>query len=68
MYENRIIKPAEIVLRRGEGMREKDGGVNLLKIYYKHTCKHHKVSPVQLLYANKQILACMNGYQNRKGG
>jgi hypothetical protein len=25
-YENRRMKPVEIVLRRGEGMREKDGG------------------------------------------
>jgi hypothetical protein len=26
MYENRTMKPIEIVLRRGRGMRENDGG------------------------------------------
>jgi hypothetical protein len=29
--------------------------VNLTKIYCKHICKYHKVSPVQLLYANKIV-------------
>jgi hypothetical protein len=36
-------KPVEIVLRKGEGMRESDGGVNLIKIYCKHICKYHNV-------------------------
>jgi hypothetical protein len=25
------------------GIRKKDGGVNLIKIYYKHLCKYHNV-------------------------
>jgi hypothetical protein len=42
------------------GMRENGGGrimqeANLIKIYFKHICKYHNVSPVQLLYANKII-------------
>jgi hypothetical protein len=41
MYENRKMKPAEIVGRR-EGTME---GVNLTKINYKHICKYHSVSP-----------------------
>jgi hypothetical protein len=46
MYENRRTKTVEIVLWRREGgggrMME---GVNLTKIYYKHICKYHHVSP-----------------------
>jgi hypothetical protein len=45
MYESRTMKPVEIVLRRGEEMRENDGGVNT--IYCKHICKCHNES---LLY------------------
>jgi hypothetical protein len=30
MYENKTIKPVEIVLRRGRRMRENDGVVNLI--------------------------------------
>jgi hypothetical protein len=45
------MKHFEIVLRRGRMME----GVNLTKIYSKHICKYHIVSPVQLLYANKII-------------
>jgi hypothetical protein len=37
IYENRSMKPVEIVLRR-EGKKE---GVNLTKIYCKHICKCH---------------------------
>jgi hypothetical protein len=33
MYENKTVEPVESVLRRG--MREKNGGVNLIKIYRK---------------------------------
>jgi hypothetical protein len=35
-------------------MREKDEGMNLTKIYCKHLCKCHNVSPIQILYANKK--------------
>jgi hypothetical protein len=38
------MKPVEIVLRKKAGMMENDGGVNLIKIYYKHICKYHNVS------------------------
>jgi hypothetical protein len=30
-------------------------GVNLIKVYCKHICKCHNVSPVQLLHANKSF-------------
>jgi hypothetical protein len=54
IYENRKMKLVEIVLRREEGKtRRTMEGVNLIKIYCKHICKYHNVSPVQLLYANK---------------
>jgi hypothetical protein len=44
--ENRRMKPIEIVLRRGEGRKRRTmEGVNLTKIYCKHTCKYHNVSP-----------------------
>jgi hypothetical protein len=57
-YENRTMKPVEIVLRRGKReIRENDVGVNLIKVYCKHICKCHDVpSPVQLLYANKKAI------------
>jgi hypothetical protein len=46
VYENRIMKSVEIVLRRGEGgMRDKDEGVNLIKVYCKHICKCDTESP-----------------------
>jgi hypothetical protein len=38
VYENRRIKPVEIVLRRGERRRSTEG-VNQTKIYCKHICK-----------------------------
>jgi hypothetical protein len=55
MCEHRGMKPVEIVLRRGdeEGGRKMEG-VNLTKIYCKHICKYHNVSPVQLVYVNNQ--------------
>jgi hypothetical protein len=28
-------------------------GVNVIIIYFKHICKYHNVSPIQLLYINK---------------
>jgi hypothetical protein len=41
----RTMKPAEIVLRRGRGgIKENDGGRNLMKIYCKHICKRHNES------------------------
>jgi uncharacterized pyridoxamine 5'-phosphate oxidase family protein len=40
IYEDRKMKPVEIVLR-GEELMER---VNLNKICYKHICKYHSVS------------------------
>jgi hypothetical protein len=45
VYKNRSMKPVEIVLRRGRKKRENDGG-GKSKIYCKHICKYHNVSPV----------------------
>jgi hypothetical protein len=45
VYENRIMKLVEIVLRRGDGKRENDGGVNLTKIHSVHIYKCHNISP-----------------------
>jgi hypothetical protein len=28
VYENRTIKPTEVILRRGRGLRENDGGAS----------------------------------------
>jgi hypothetical protein len=52
IYENRGMKPVEIVLRRGRGMKENDRGVKLRYIVstYVNTTVY---PPVQLLYANK---------------
>jgi hypothetical protein len=48
MHENRTVKPVKIALRSGvEGIKEKEGGVNLIKIYCKHLCTCH-VPLVQL--------------------
>jgi hypothetical protein len=34
VYKNRTVKPVETVVRMGiRGMRENDGGVNLIEIY-----------------------------------
>jgi hypothetical protein len=44
IYENRRIKPVEIVLRSGRG-RKNDGGVNPTKMYFNHICKYYSVSP-----------------------
>jgi hypothetical protein len=46
------MKPVEIVLRMGSGMKKNDGG-SKSKIYSKPICKYHNVPPIQLLYANK---------------
>jgi hypothetical protein len=55
IYENRRMKPVEIVLRRGEGGRGRMEGGNPTKVYFKHICKYCNVSPIKLLYANKAI-------------
>jgi hypothetical protein len=48
MYENGT-RPVETVLRNGEErIKEKDGGVNLIKMYSKHFCKCYNEPPVQL--------------------
>jgi hypothetical protein len=44
-FENRTMKPDDIVLRRGRGMREKDGRVSLIRIRCKHICKCHNNQP-----------------------
>jgi hypothetical protein len=55
-YENRTMKPVEIVLRREKELREKDGEVNLIKIHCKHICKcHNEFPPIQLIYDNEMF-------------
>jgi hypothetical protein len=44
IYENRRMKPVEIVLRRERGKRTIEG-VNPTKIYCKDVCKYYNVSP-----------------------
>jgi hypothetical protein len=45
IYENRRMKPVEIVLRRGKrGRGRMMERVNLIKIYCKHICRYHNVS------------------------
>jgi hypothetical protein len=43
------MKPVQIVLRRGEGEEGKEerenNGEGKSKIYFKHICKYHNVSP-----------------------
>jgi hypothetical protein len=53
LYENRTMNPVEIILERG--VRDNDGGVNLIKVPCKHIWKCHKPPPMQLIYANKNI-------------
>jgi hypothetical protein len=46
MYENGKMRPVETILRmEGGGIKENDGGDELTKIYCKHFCKCHNVSP-----------------------
>jgi hypothetical protein len=45
IYENRRMKPVEIVLRREGGRGRTIEGVNPTKIYCKHVCKYYNVSP-----------------------
>jgi hypothetical protein len=42
IYENRMMKPVEIFLRRRERENNPQGDS---KIYCKHICKNHNVSP-----------------------
>jgi hypothetical protein len=49
------VKPVQIVLRRGGGGKRENDGRGKSKIYCRHKCKYHNVSPVQILYANKII-------------
>jgi hypothetical protein len=44
IYENRRMKPVEIVLRGG-GKSRMIEGIYLTKIYFKHIYKYHNVSP-----------------------
>jgi hypothetical protein len=54
LYENRTVKSIEIILRSGEeGWGKIMEGVNLINIYYKHMCKCHNETSVQLIYNNK---------------
>jgi hypothetical protein len=53
IYENRRMKPVEIVLRRVRRGRRKNDGGSKYKIHCKHIRTYHDVSPVRLLYANK---------------
>jgi hypothetical protein len=55
IYENRRMKTVEIVLRKGEGESENNGGDKFNLDICKHICKYHDVSPLQLLYANKMV-------------
>jgi hypothetical protein len=51
VYENRIMKLVEVVLRRGRrGRRENDEGMNLIEIHYKHICKRHNETPLYNYY------------------
>jgi hypothetical protein len=51
MVDEKRMKSVEIVLKMGDGGRGRMiRGKS--KIYCKHICKYHNVSPVQLLYAN----------------
>jgi hypothetical protein len=43
MYENRKMRPRI----GGGGIKENEGGVNFMKIYYKCFCKCYNVPPVQ---------------------
>jgi hypothetical protein len=63
MYEYRIIKAPEIVLRRRrKEMKKNDGGVNIIKIHCKHICKCHNVFPaIQLIYGNKNVKRKLHG-------
>jgi hypothetical protein len=43
IYEYRRLKPVEIALRKGRKWENDGGGKS--KIYWKHICKYHNVSP-----------------------
>jgi uncharacterized pyridoxamine 5'-phosphate oxidase family protein len=44
IYENRRMKPVEIVLRWGERGESKGNGGRKSKIYYNQICKYHNVA------------------------
>jgi hypothetical protein len=48
MYENRIMKPDEIILRGGAAWEENNGG-DKSKMHCKHICKYHNVSPCVII-------------------
>jgi hypothetical protein len=54
-YENRRMNSVGIVLRGEEGQGRMMEGINPTMIYFKHICKYHSISPVQLLHANRII-------------
>jgi hypothetical protein len=41
--------------KAGGKLREKDGGVSLIKVYCKYIWKCHNETPVQLIYADKNV-------------
>jgi hypothetical protein len=54
--ENRTMKPVEIVLRRkGEGVRENDGGGSLIKVHCSTYGNATMKPSVQLINANKDV-------------
>jgi hypothetical protein len=47
IYENRILKYVEIVLRKWEGRRRRTiEGVNIMQIYFKHMSKCQNIFPL----------------------
>jgi hypothetical protein len=56
VYENRKVKPLEIVLRREEERGERTAeGVNTSKINCKHICEYHYAFPCTAIICNKNI-------------
>jgi hypothetical protein len=45
LFENRTMKPVEIIFCRGRGMRENDGGDEPTKVYCKYIWKCHSEIP-----------------------
>jgi hypothetical protein len=44
VYENRTLKPVEILLRKGRRRGGRGEGVAVMKTYCKHIWKYHNVS------------------------
>jgi hypothetical protein len=53
IYENRTMKPVEIVLRRGKEKRNNNIRVNLFQVHCEHICKCHNESP---MYNNYMLI------------